>query len=338
MNPYRDTMKGYLAEDYKGELQEMQNQVGFGAGGANAFGGARHGVAEGVGGAKAQSDYLRQATGIDADAYDKGMGWQYEDQNLQAKLAMQANQDKLGFGQLNLGAANQMGDISQQLNLASNQGIVGDRDANRKMMEKSWLQQNWQDQQSRGDQLYRDYMSGVQGTPWQQQTVTQGQGGKSNLDKTMGYVGTAAGAYMAYKAWNSCIPEGTKIDTPDGEVPIEDIKTGMKVKGWHGGETEVLMSHQYKENPGPSRFYHIVFDNGGAVDCCDTHRIYGKRAMHYKPGDVVQSHKVTSITRYNGVERSYDLLTEDDGYRIGNIPVDSMIEEMENNINKAKAA
>ena len=47
-----------------------------------------------------------------------------------------------------------------------------------------------------------------------------------------------------------------------------------------------------------------------------------------KVGDSVQNTKVTSITRYNGVERSYDLLTTDGGYRIGNIPVNSMIEEL----------
>ena len=333
MNPYRDTMKGYLAEDYKGALQEMQNQVGFGAAGNNAFGGARHGVAEGVGGAKAQSDYLRQATGIDADAYDKGMGWQYEDQNLQAKLAMQANQDKLGFGNLNLGAANQMGDISQQLNLASNQGIVGDRDANRKMMEKSWLQQNWQDQQGRGDQLYRDYMSGVQGTPWQQQTVTRGQGGPSNLDKTMGYIGTAAGAYMAYKGSSlggggSCIPKGTTIDMADGsKVPIEKIEAGDLVIGMDGKEVEVQQVHQYKQTPG-TKFVTITFDNGSKVNCSHDHMINNKRARDYTYHDKIGSREVTRIIFYMGVERSYDIITTTGGYRIEGIPVNTMIPEM----------
>ena len=90
----------------------------------------------------------------------------------------------------------------------------------------------------------------------------------------------------------------------------------------------MLQVHQYKEDPKQSRFYHITFDDGAEVDCCDMHRIYGKRAKDYKVGDSIKSNKIASITRYNGVVRSYDLLTEDPGYRIGGIPVDSMIEEL----------
>ena len=148
--------------------------------------------------------------------------------------------------------------------------------------------------------------------------------GPSQTDQFMNLVTTAAGAKMAF----GCIPEGTTIDLTDGGIAVEDLKVGMKIKGWHGGETEILQVHQYKEDPAPHRFYHIEFDNGGAVDVSALHRIYGKRAKDFKVGDKAQSHKVTSITKYNGVEVSYDLLTKDVGYRIGDIPVDSMIEEM----------
>ena len=58
------------------------------------------------------------------------------------------------------------------------------------------------------------------------------------------------------------------------------------------------------------------------------HKISGKRAKDCKVGDIITANRITSITRYNGVRRSYDLLTEDRGYRIGNIQIDSMIEEM----------
>ena len=37
---------------------------------------------------------------------------------------------------------------------------------------------------------------------------------------------------------------------------------------------------------------------------------------------------VTEIEVYRGVERSYDILTEDSGYQVGGVPVNSMIEEM----------
>ena len=68
------------------------------------------------------------------------------------------------------------------------------------------------------------------------------------------------------------------------------------------------------------------------------HRINGKRTKDYKVGDKVRSNKITDIKWYNGVERSYDLLTEDGGYKIGNIPVDSMIEEMASYISNYRKA
>ena len=71
-------------------------------------------------------------------------------------------------------------------------------------------------------------MRGVSGTPWETDTTQYGSG-KSNLDKTTGYVTTA----VAAKVILTCIPEGTKIDTPDGPVAIEDIKAGTKVKGYY---------------------------------------------------------------------------------------------------------
>ena len=36
----------------------------------------------------------------------------------------------------------------------------------------------------------------------------------------------------------------------------------------------------------------------------------------------------SEIEVYEGVERSYDILTEDSGYQVGGVPVNSMIEEM----------
>jgi hypothetical protein len=37
---------------------------------------------------------------------------------------------------------------------------------------------------------------------------------------------------------------------------------------------------------------------------------------------------VAALSTRCGIKRSYDLLTEDEGYRIDGIPVNSMIEEM----------
>ena len=51
------------------------------------------------------------------------------------------------------------------------------------------------------------------------------------------------------------------------------------------------------------------------------HRIKGERAK-----DITKD--IASKEVYGGVEFSYDLLTEDMGYRIDGIPVNSMIEEI----------
>jgi len=297
INPYTEQMKGYLTEDYGNALSMMQNRVGAGAGGAGAFGGARHGVAEGVGGAQAQRDYLRAATKIDVDAFDKGMGWQYEDQTLQAKLAMQANQDKYNFGNLNLSATDRMSDIKPQLSLAKAQGDIG------------------------GADYYE--------TKTTTDTTETGSGGKTDLDRGMGYLGTAAGMYLAYKAWAAgCIPKGTTIDMANGDkVPIEKIEVGDLVIGMDGKEVEVHQVHQYKQTP-YAKFVTITFDNGSKVNCSHDHMINEKRARDYTYHDKIGSRKVTSIVFYMGVERSYDIITTTGGYRIEGIPVNTMIPEM----------
>jgi len=325
-DPYRDKMKGYMQEDYGDALSMMKNMVGAGAESAFSTGSSRQGVAEGVGGAKAQADYLRAATAMDSQAFKNAMQWQREDYQDDISRVKYANEASRDFAKNKLVAGGMMEDPSSALLVtAANERLGNYRDW-KDSQDKSWLHGTWKDQQQQGSQDWRDYMSGVSGTPWQTESTTTsteyGTGGKSNFDKTMGY-----GAIFA-KAFLYCIPEGTMIDTPDGgQIAIEDIKVGTKVNGYYG-ETEVLQSHQYKEDPKSVRFYHIKFDNGGAVDCCDMHKIYNKRAKDYKVGDRLPVHKVTSITKYNGVERSYDLLTADGGYRIGNIPVNSMIEEL----------
>ncbi len=337
INPYTKQMKNFLTEDYGNSLQMMKNKIGAGAEGFNAFGGTRQGAAEAVGGAEAQKNYLRAAYGIDSDAYDKGMGWQFEDQKLKSQLAMQANRDKLGFGQLNLSATDRMRDITPQLSLADRQGQIGESDWQKDMMGKSWLQQNWLDRQNREDQWKRDYMLGVSGTPWQTNTTTstneRGKGGKSPFDKAVGYAGTAAGMYLAYKAYTgggagSCIPKGTTIDMANGDkVPIEKIEVGDLVIGMDGKDVEVQQVHQYKQVP-YVKFVTITFDNGSKVNCSHDHMINNKRARDYTYHDKIGSRKVSSIVFYMGVERSYDLITETGGYRIEGIPVNTMIPEM----------
>ena len=125
---------------------------------------------------------------------------------------------------------------------------------------------------------------------------------------------------MSAMGMQACIPKGTKIDTVEGKVFIENIKPGDTIIGYSGVPVKVLQKHEYLEDPTKKRFYKIKFKNGAVVNLCDMHRIKGERAMHI-------TENVESKELYDGVEFSYDLLTEDLGYRINCIPVNSMIDE-----------
>ena len=322
---------------YTDALAIGNNQIGQGAHGANAFGGSRHAMASGAMGAKAMQDYMQQTGQLYADSYDKGMGWKHEDARAQAANVDAMNRANLGFGGLRRGVAGD--DISNQFGRSDRFNRMGQFDVGQQNMADQFNYGEFNRMQNWKPNMMNNYMAGVRGTPWQQQTSsTQYGSGPSDLQNLIG-TGLQAGAIAAStKATFLCIPEGTKIDTLDGSIPIEDIKPGMKVKGLYGGETEVLQAHHYKEDPEPVRFATVEFDNGAKVDLCDMHRINGKRTKDYKIGDKIRCNKITAIKWYNGVERSYDLLTTDGGYKIGNIPVDSMINEMASFVNELKKA
>lgn len=126
----------------------------------------------------------------------------------------------------------------------------------------------------------------------------------------------------------ACLPEGTQIDTPDGSVPIESLRAGDLVVGYDSEPVMVRQIHGYMEDT-ETEFYQVSFSNGGVVDLCSMHRIGGIRAKELEVGSVVfGGHVVTKIEVYQGVERSYDILTEDPGYQVGGVSVNSMIEEM----------
>jgi len=337
IDPYMDEMLGHQKKLYGESLADMKNRIGAGAAGANAFGSTRHGAAEGVGGARAMDDYLRGATQIKSDAFTKGMGWQFEDQKLKSQLAMQANQDKLGFGQLNLSATDRMSNINPQLNLANAYGNYGLNQQNQQNMADTFNYGEFNRMQNWKPEMMNNYFAGVGNTPWETDTTTStsetGSGGKSPFDKALGYAGTAAGMYLAYKGYTAggggtCIPKGTTIDMADGsKAPIEKIEAGDLVIGMDGKEVEVQQVHQYKQIP-HAKFVTVTFDNGSKVNCSHDHMINNKRARNYMLNDKIGSRKVTNVVFYMGVKRSYDIITTTGGYRIEGIPVNTMIPEM----------
>lgn len=144
-----------------------------------------------------------------------------------------------------------------------------------------------------------------------------------------GGLGNILGSAASAKIFMACIPEGELIDTPEGQVAIEDIRSGDSVIGFSGKPVKVLIKHEYAENPDAERFHRFYLDNGKSFSVCDMHRIEGERSMHYNVGNSFKGGEVVeAIEVYGGVTRSYDLLTEDIGYRMSGVAVNSMIEEL----------
>ncbi len=144
-----------------------------------------------------------------------------------------------------------------------------------------------------------------------------------------GGVGAILGGAVKAKTFFLCIPEGELIDTPEGQVAIEDIRSGDSVIGFSGEPVKVLIKHEYAENPDAERFHRFYLDNGKNFSVCDMHRIEGEHSMHYNAGNSFKGGEVVeAIKVYGGVTRSYDLLTEDIGYRMSGVAVNSMIEEL----------
>ena len=144
-----------------------------------------------------------------------------------------------------------------------------------------------------------------------------------------GLLGTAM-ALAPLKLSFACLPESTQIDTPGGKTQaIETLRVGDLVLGYEGHPVRVLQINAYLEDAEKSVFHEITFSNRSTVDLCSMHRIEGIRANNLAVGKSLPSGLTVVETKtYRSVERSYDILTEDDGYRIGGIPVNSMIEEM----------
>jgi len=138
---------------------------------------------------------------------------------------------------------------------------------------------------------------------------------------------SAALPYAGLKLAFACIPEHTPVDTPTGPRPIETLEAGDTVIGYAGRPVRILQKHSYLENTN-TVFLHITFDDGASVTLCGAHRVAGIRARELQPGQMVAGRKVAAIEARRGETHSYDLLTEDAGYQMNGVPVNSMIEEM----------
>ena len=133
--------------------------------------------------------------------------------------------------------------------------------------------------------------------------------------------------FAGIKLLFACMPEHVRVDTPSGPKRVEHLTAGDVVIGYSGKPVRVLQKHTYVENPA-TEFWVLTFSDGAVVEVCGMHRVAGVRAQDIKVGDEVEGRVLTGVTRHSGENRSCDLLTEDLGYQIAGVPVNSMIEEM----------
>ena len=111
-----------------------------------------------------------------------------------------------------------------------------------------------------------------------------------------------------------CLARGTRIATPSGEVPVEDISVGMDV--WTSDRTGrrmvgSVMAAGSSPVPTTHRVVNLVLDDGRTLDVSPGHPLPdGRRLGDLRPGDVVDGARVVSadLVPYRG-GATFDLLS-----------------------------
>jgi hypothetical protein len=137
----------------------------------------------------------------------------------------------------------------------------------------------------------------------------------------------AVGSAIVAKIMFSCMPGDQCIDTPSGPKPVKDLKGGDIVIGYNGEEAFIMQACSWNQDP-TRTFLTITREDGTAFTVCDTHKILGIPAMEWAEGADMAGSRIASITASNGLLTSYDILTNQGGYRIAGVPVNSMIPEI----------
>ena len=142
------------------------------------------------------------------------------------------------------------------------------------------------------------------------------------IGKGLGAIFTS-GASLAL----SCMPGDQCIDTPNGPKAIKDLKGGDSVIGYDGEVAFIAQACSWNQNP-LRTFLTITREDGSSFTVCDDHKIMGIPAMEWVEGAELAGSLIKSIEESTGLLTSYDILTNQGGYRINGIPVNSMIPEI----------
>ena len=124
-----------------------------------------------------------------------------------------------------------------------------------------------------------------------------------------------------------CMPGYQCIDTPNGPVPIQDLRGGDYVIGYDNTVKRIEQLCSYVENP-ETEFLKFALADGRSITVCGPHKILDIPAREWVVGSEMNGVPIVSIGKVTGVTTSYDLLTDVGGYRIAGVPVNSMIPEM----------
>lgn len=99
MNPYQQNVIGGLQRNAMNNYQTQANQLGAEATAAGAFGGSRHGVAQGAMAAGIQNELNNQIGNLQYQGYNNALNQASADQQMRMAASNQlANQANLGFG------------------------------------------------------------------------------------------------------------------------------------------------------------------------------------------------------------------------------------------------
>jgi len=125
----------------------------------------------------------------------------------------------------------------------------------------------------------------------------------------------------------ACMPGDQCIDTPAGPKPVKDLKGGDVVIGYNGEEAFIMQACSWNQDP-TRTFLTITREDGSAFTVCDDHKILGIPAIEWTEGAEMAGSRIKSITASSGLLTSYDIMTNQGGYQIAGVPVNSMIPEI----------
>ena len=166
MNPYEQNVVGGLRDQAMQNYQTQANQLGAEATRAGAFGGSRHGVAQGQMAADVQSDLNQQIGNLRYQGYNNALQQAQADQTMRMGASNQlANQANLGFG------------MGQQINQQQMQQGAMQQALNQMALDKA--SQQYQGFQQSPYTSLQAYTAALGGTPYSQST-TQTQSGSQS--------------------------------------------------------------------------------------------------------------------------------------------------------------